>query len=124
MPDCTWVNHLYDRPGRPTCECVDPYDPCLYNGACVHDTTCADVNACVWVNHRYDRPGQLTCECIDPHETCFDYGHCVLDARCEPRGGKGSAPPAEGRGGKGSAMPEPTDDAPEPTDDAPRGKGA
>merc|ERR1719410_172873 len=33
-PGETWVNHIYDNPGKTTCECYPMNDPCLADGAC------------------------------------------------------------------------------------------
>jgi len=41
---CTNVNHVNDRPGYYTCDCVSPSDPCLADGECIEESMCPDMN--------------------------------------------------------------------------------
>jgi len=37
---CVDVNHIYDKPGYYTCDCVDPSDACLEDEVCVREAAC------------------------------------------------------------------------------------
>ena len=37
---CVNVNHINDKPGYYTCDCVDPSDQCLADGTCVGEDEC------------------------------------------------------------------------------------
>ena len=61
--DCVDVNHQYDYPGKVTCDCVSPQDPCLtdmgdHGAHCIPDKSCvqededvrADLYYCMFYN--------------------------------------------------------------------------
>merc|ERR1712083_46524 len=83
---CVWVNHIFDRPGFYTCECVPENFPCLYDGHCFKEWRCPSVHGqpggCVWVNHVHDHPGYFTCECLHRSAYCLYDGMRVRESNC------------------------------------------
>jgi hypothetical protein len=37
---CVQVNHISDKPGYYSCDCLAPSDPCLLDGECVREDKC------------------------------------------------------------------------------------
>ena len=71
--DCVDVNHQYDYPGKVTCDCVSPQDPCLtdmgdHGAHCIPDKSCvqededvrADLYYCIFLQLRHCRISSLS----------------------------------------------------------------